>query len=262
MASSPHVVLSNTFPAEIRPEMATIVCEGFDGVLADDVEVHVKARARVERRYVMEFTRRGRLTRWAYARKRDAHADARRYRGEVTVETRRSPRAGDWSGRAYDGVPDISRVAPGVAYLVTMNIPADPRRLTRYPLTHQDPRLKTSPEILFECWQDELFHVAAHEARHIHQFRHELRRSELDAERWAFAAIEARRAARQPLTLFDLDALTVAPAPAPDLGAATSPSPSPDHTLEPVEAQARVRDLLSALAGSTASRSTAGAPAR
>lgn len=265
MASSPNVVLSNTFPAEIRTEMERIVWEGFDGVPAGDVEVHVKARARVERRYVMEFTRRGRLTRWAYARKRDARADARRYGGEVTVETRRSPRAGDWSGRAYDGVPDISRVAPGTAYLVTMNIPADPRRLTRYPLTHQDPRLKTSPEILFECWQDELFHVAAHEARHIHQFRHDLRRSELDAERWAFAAIEQRRAARQPLTLFELDvlhSLAASSSSGLDVGAELPSSPSPARALEPVEAQARVRDLLSSLAGSTATPSSAGAPAR
>lgn len=253
-----HLVVSKTFPAELRSEIEGIVRSGFEGVEAGDVEVHVKARARTERRYVLEFVRRGRLTRWAYRRKRDAVHDARHYGGTVVTETRRSARAGDWSGRAYDGVPDISRVQPGVAYLVTMNIPADPRRLTRYPLLHRDPRLKTSPEILFECWQDELFHVAAHEARHIHQFRHKLKTSELDAERFAFTAIERRRAARQPLTLFDLTALETATAsPVPAGGEAAAPEPpvalavalGGERRAEPAVAKAHVRELLTALAG-------------
>lgn len=116
---------------------------------------------------------------------------------EVHVKARGAARIRGWSGRTYDGVPDIARVTPGTGYLVTLNIPADPRRLTRYPVRARDHRLKTSPEVAFACWQDELLHLAAHEARHVHQFRHGLQRSEVDAERWA-AAVLQRAVVTQP----------------------------------------------------------------
>lgn len=198
------VVVSRTFPAELRGEIERLVSRGFDGVDAHDVEVHVKARARTKRVYVAEVRRRSRWVRVGYERKRDALDAAARHGGSVETVVSRPAQAGWWSGRAYDGVPSIARVEPGVAYLVTLNIPADPRRLTRYPVRQQDPRLKTGPEVLLESWRDELLHISAHEARHIHQFRHRLRRSELDAERWAAAALDRYQELRRPLTLFDV----------------------------------------------------------
>lgn len=195
------VVVSGTFGPALRRELEELVRAGFDGVEAGDVEVHVKARAQVRRAYVVE--RPHGAGRARYRRRRDALAVARRVGGSVATVVSKSPRAGWWTGRAYDGVPAPARVEPGVRYLVTMNIPADPRRLTRYPVRHRDPRLKTGPEIVLETWQDELFHIAAHEARHVHQFRHDLSRSELDAERWAATAIARRHDTLRPLTLFD-----------------------------------------------------------
>lgn len=177
-----HVTVSSTFPAKLRPLVEGLVKFGFTAVESGDVEVHVKARARVRRQYVAEFADGDRLR---FRRRRDAEALVARYGGVVWSHTSRHPRASGWSGRTYDGVPGIARVTAGTRYLVTMNIPARPQALTGYPRAHQDPRLKTSPVVVFDDWTDELIHLAAHEARHVHQFRHRLRRSELDAERWA-----------------------------------------------------------------------------
>lgn len=190
-----HVTISRTFPAEIRGEIESLVRAGFEEVEAGDVEAHVKARATKKRAYVALYHHRGdpEAVRTRFPRKRDAEAAAKRYGGPVEVHSWAHPRARGWSARSYDGVPSISRVTPGARYLVTFNIPADPRRLTRYPETHQDPRLKTSPVVTFHTWREQLLHIAAHEARHIHQFRHGLSRSELDAERWAASRLERFR---------------------------------------------------------------------
>ena len=188
-----HVTVSGTFPAAIRHEVEALVRAGFEGVACDDVEAHVKARAAKKRSYVALYHHPGdrKPVRTRFIRKKDAEASARRFGGEVEVHAWAHPRAGGWSARSYDGVPGIARVTRGTQYLVTFNIPADPRRLTRYPVEHQDPRLKTSPVVTFRTWREQLLHIAAHEARHIHQFRHGLSRSELDAERWAAAQLHA-----------------------------------------------------------------------
>lgn len=188
-----HVTVSTTFPAEIRATIEAWVRAGFEGVESGDVEAHVKARAKKKRAYVALYHHRGdpAPVPTRFPRRRDAEAAAKRYGGPVEVHSWAHPRAGGWSARSYDGVPSISSVTGGTRYLVTFNIPADPRRLTRYPEVHRDPRLKTSPVVTFHTWREQLFHIAAHEARHIHQFRHGVSRSELDAERWAASRLSA-----------------------------------------------------------------------
>ena len=52
---------------------------------------------------------------------------------------------------------------------------------------------KKSPIIQVRDWRECLVMVAAHEARHIHQFRNKLRASEIDCERFAAAAVERYR---------------------------------------------------------------------
>jgi hypothetical protein len=141
-------------------EIRQLVEDGFAGVPAGDVEVHVKARGMI---------RRG---------------------GRVR------PRGRGFSGRAYRGVPGIARVAPGIAYLVTMLIPAadDAPTARRYPYRWEYARSRRTGPVVFESWQEELFHLAAHEARHIHQYRFGLSASEVDAERWACERLADRRA--------------------------------------------------------------------
>lgn len=51
-----------------------------------------------------------------------------------------------------------------------------------------------APEFTVADWREALIAVAAHEIRHIAQFRHGLRRSEVDAERAALAALRRWRA--------------------------------------------------------------------
>lgn len=195
-----HVTVSSTFPEALRPAIDSLVREGFADVACDDVEVHVKARARIERRYQVRWPDDSRPIR-VFRRKRDAAAfmDSLGPPAEMWVHRRKHPKATLWTARSYDGVPGIARVQDGIRYLVTFNIPADPRDCA-YPITHRDPRLKTSPVVTFECWQANLLHIAAHEARHIHQFRHGLSRSELDAERWAAQQLERQRSAPSGLS--------------------------------------------------------------
>lgn len=195
-----HITVSSSFPGALHPEIDALVRAGFAGVETGDVEVHVKARSEVLRAYIAEWPS-GSLDddveRYRFRRKKDAVAAALRHGGRAFVATRRHPRAGGWSARTFNGIPGLARVEPGMRYLVTMNIPRDPRKLTRYPERHRDPRLKTSPVVEFTCWQDQLLHLAAHEARHVHQFRHGLPGSELDAERWA-AAVASEHARGAP----------------------------------------------------------------
>lgn len=186
-----HVTVSSTFPQALRPEIEALVRAGFADVECDDVEAHVKARAKVERRYLVRLPDDPQPLK-AFRRKRDAleYMDWIGPPAQTWVHKRAHPKAAHWTARSYDGVPRIARVREGTAYLVTFNIPADPRDCV-YPVTHQDPRLKTSPIVTFTNWQENLCYIAAHEARHIHQYRHGLSRSELDAERWAATQLHA-----------------------------------------------------------------------
>lgn len=189
-----HVIVSTTFPQAVRPEIERLVRAGFEGVECCDVEAHVKARSRVRRTYVAEWPLTAtRSERYRFRRRRDAEEFVAEFGGTLWRETTPHPRATGWSARTFGGVPGVARVRAGARYLVTFMIPADPRRLTGYPVVHQDPRLKTSPVVTFDCWAEQLLYVAAHEARHVHQFRHGLSRSEKDAEVWAAARLADHR---------------------------------------------------------------------
>jgi hypothetical protein len=52
---------------------------------------------------------------------------------------------------------------------------------------------KSSPLIVMADWREALVTVAAHEARHVHQFQHNAPRSEVDAERFAAGVLDAFR---------------------------------------------------------------------
>ena len=96
-----------------------------------------------------------------------------------------------YRGRAYDGVPQISNVVGGANYLVTIGLARTrsllPNRIGPGTKTQQ----KIYPDgIVVRDWEDILVFVAAHEARHIWQFR--ARRlsgiqpiSEVDADKFA-----------------------------------------------------------------------------
>lgn len=117
------------------------------------------------------------------------------------------------SGMAYDHTPDMSptRKLKTVDMLVTLHIGPDSSFPRSNEATKWDPS-KVSPggyvlrklghgyggkrSPLFTCvdWRETLVAIAAHEARHIYQYLHDKRRSEVDAERYALKRLEAYRA--------------------------------------------------------------------
>jgi hypothetical protein len=108
-------------------------------------------------------------------------------------------RAG-YGGNAYLGVPEISNAPASAEYLVTLRI-APGRRLglpigpLNYNLKRPDqvgPRNRF-PFFVLDSWQEVLVKLAAHEARHIHQYRHDLQRSEVDCEYFALEALSRYR---------------------------------------------------------------------
>lgn len=183
-----------------------LVRAGFAGAEHADVEVHLKAAA-------------AEVARW-FVRCRDPRGcgrpvnyDADGVRGHCARTAQAAAKlAGDseehlepqqvtvrptyaYSGRAYPRLPAVARVAAGTRYLVTMKIPADPPGTgDAYPRISQYRRYKTAPPVVIHDWTEELVHLAAHEARHTHQFRHGLPRSEIDAEHWAHRQLARHRA--------------------------------------------------------------------
>jgi hypothetical protein len=103
------------------------------------------------------------------------------------------------SGLSFTGVafwelpPSRKRALPGIRYLIRLRLPATLRNRA-YPKTYQYRGRTTAPWITVGDWGERLLALAAHEACHIRQFRLGLRRSEVEAERWAASALEARRA--------------------------------------------------------------------
>lgn len=102
------------------------------------------------------------------------------------------------SARAYDGVPSISNAPRRARYLVTIKIGNG----VRYPVGPHDRRGRGPDEVgprnrfpffTYADWREWLVVAAAHEARHIHQYRYGERRSELDCERFAEKALARYR---------------------------------------------------------------------
>jgi hypothetical protein len=117
---------------------------------------------------------------------------------------------GELGGGAYNGIPVISN-APGAAdYLVTLRLGNGRERWPLGPVNYHFKRPdETGPRNrfpFFVChdWEEWLVKLAAHEAKHIEQFRNDERCSEISCERFAVAKLEEFRSARGPqLLLFD-----------------------------------------------------------
>jgi hypothetical protein len=113
---------------------------------------------------------------------------------EVHVERARNSWE-SFTGRAYGGRPKRPRSHPETRFLVRVKIPGSLRNRS-YPRTYRYPRLKTAPWITVRDWQERFVALVAHEAFHTRQFREGLRRSEVQAERWAARILESWRETR------------------------------------------------------------------
>lgn len=208
------VTIAPTVPCVHHSLVRQLVDIGFEGVDHHDVEVHIRSRAPRVRWTVHYRVAISRLDpdvrrRWlathpeatsaaasgSYRRRRDAVAFAAQLGGTVLrhVDERLAERM---SACAYYSIPSIARVSPGTRYLVTMRLP---RRLEGLPYPQQlqyrraGVAMATAPIVQVRSWLEELVHLAAHEARHVAQFRMGLPKSEVDAERWAAGAVEQYR---------------------------------------------------------------------
>jgi hypothetical protein len=104
-------------------------------------------------------------------------------------------RNGELAGGAYNGVPEISN-APGEAeYLIALRIGTGRER---WPLGPVNYHFKTPAEVgprnrfpFYTCndWREWLVKLAAHEARHIRQFREDAVCSEIECERFAVSVL-------------------------------------------------------------------------
>jgi hypothetical protein len=102
------------------------------------------------------------------------------------------------SARAYDGVPSISNAPRSARYLVTIKVgngvrfPVGPLNRNGKRPDEVGPRNRF-PFFTYADWREWLVSAAAHEARHIHQYRHGSPRSEIDCERFAEEALSRYR---------------------------------------------------------------------
>lgn len=157
---------------------------------------------------------------------------------KVAVHVKNS--AGPLRGRAYMTVPRISSARAGAESLIVLavgakgfpcdnmvtrvvwgpwlelsefqerNYPATGAHAIRWVGERQEARYgetirhpyggKHSPLIVVNDWREALVTVAAHEARHIHQYRHKRPLSEVDCERFAAKALERYRQWREQVT--------------------------------------------------------------
>jgi hypothetical protein len=119
---------------------------------------------------------------------------------EVEVIRARESRL-SFTGLAFWELPPAAkrRGAPGVRYLVRLRLPGTIRNRA-YPKTYRYRGRTTAPWITVSDWRERLLALAAHEACHVRQFRGRLRRSEIEAERWAERTLAAwRDRARSPV---------------------------------------------------------------
>jgi len=108
---------------------------------------------------------------------------------------------GALGGAAYNGVPDISNAPRSARYLVTLRLG---RGRERWPLGPINYHFKAPGETgprnrfpFFVChdWREWLVKLAAHEAKHIEQFRRRATCSELSCEEFALGRLEEFRQA-------------------------------------------------------------------
>ncbi|HEX9375230.1 MAG TPA: hypothetical protein VGB19_03180 [Actinomycetota bacterium] len=117
---------------------------------------------------------------------------------EIHVERARNSWE-SFTGRAYSGRPRRPRSHPETRYLVRLKVPGSLRNRA-YPRTYRYPGLVTAPWITVADWRERFVALVAHEAFHTRQFREGLRRSEVQAERWAARTLETWRDQRPAVT--------------------------------------------------------------
>ena len=107
----------------------------------------------------------------------------------VCVNVRNS--TGSLAGHAYRGVPSISNAPPSAEYLVTLRI----GDRSRFPVEHRYPGKSGNrwPFIYLEDWREAVVYLAAHEGKHIDQFRAGTKRSEIACEHFARYMLNAYR---------------------------------------------------------------------
>ena len=106
----------------------------------------------------------------------------------VCVNVKRMTRHG-WKGWAYEGVPIQSNAPRGSRYLITLRVGED----TRYPVERSHVR-RGEPRIVLHDWRETLVFLAAHEAKHIEQYRENLPRSEVRCNVFAAHMVNRYRA--------------------------------------------------------------------
>ena len=111
-------------------------------------------------------------------------------------------RNGELAGGAYNGVPEISNAPKEAEYLITLRVGKLSQRWPMGPVNyHFKAPHETGPRNrfpFFTChdWSEWLVKLAAHEAKHIEQFRAGDVCSELSCERFAIGMLEQFRARR------------------------------------------------------------------
>ena len=115
---------------------------------------------------------------------------------------------GALGGGAYNGVPEISNAPRKANYLVTLRLGRGNEHWPLGPVNyhfrapHETGPRNRFPFFVCRDWREWLVKLAAHEARHIAQFRSGGSTSEIECELFAVAMLERYREAREaPLQL-------------------------------------------------------------
>jgi hypothetical protein len=122
--------------------------------------------------------------------------------GKVCINVRN----GALGGGAYNGVPEISNAPAAARYLITLRLGRGDERWPLGPINYHFKRpAETGPRNrfpFFVChdWEEWLVKLAAHEAKHIEQFRARAKCSEIACERFAVAVLERFRTTRRRAT--------------------------------------------------------------
>jgi hypothetical protein len=109
---------------------------------------------------------------------------------------------GRLAGGAYDGIPELSNAPARAKFLITLRLG---RRDQHWPYGPVNYHFRTPEEtgprnrfpfFVYEDWEEWLVKLAAHESKHIEQFRGRLRCSELGCEQHASRVLEEFRLGR------------------------------------------------------------------
>ncbi len=106
---------------------------------------------------------------------------------------------GNLGGSAYEGIPEISNAPPSAKYLITLRLG---KRSEEWPIGPVNYHFKSPGEVgprnrfpFFTCndWREWLVKLAAHEAKHIEQYRKGSVRSEISCENFSVAVLDRYR---------------------------------------------------------------------